>query len=61
MLTRSGDYAVTPPSGVFGDATRAALRTYAARVNLEERVTSNMLDGDAIDAVALRSMREHDV
>jgi len=60
MLARSGDYAVTPPSVVFDDATRAALRAYAARENLEERVTATTLDGGVIDAVALRYMREHD-
>ncbi len=59
MLARSGDYAVTPPSGVFDTATRRALRAYASRANLEERVTATTLDGDVIDAVALRYMREH--
>ncbi len=60
MLARSGDYTVTQPSGVFDDATRMALRAYAARANLEERVTASTLDGSVIDAVALRYMREHD-
>ncbi len=60
MLALSGDYAVIPPGGDFDDATRTALRAYASRTNLEERVTTSTLDGGVIDAVALRYMREHD-
>ncbi len=60
MLARRGDYAGASPSGVFDEATRMALRAYATRENLEERVTTATLDGGVIDAVALRYMREHD-
>ncbi len=53
ILTRTGDYA-GDPTGVFDAATRAALRAYMGRENLEER----LIDGDTIDAVVLRHLRE---
>jgi len=60
ILASSGDYNETPggeqgsPSdGVLDDATRAALRSYMGRENLEERLVT----GDVIDAVVLRYMR----
>lgn len=55
MLTHSGDYRVAPPSGVYDAETSAALSSYMARENLEER----QVEGDVIDAVVLRYMREH--
>ncbi len=60
ILTRTGDYTGTPrgeplsPRGVLNEATRAALRSYMGRENLEERMTGEK----AIDAVVLRHMRE---
>jgi uncharacterized Ntn-hydrolase superfamily protein len=52
LLARTGDYRAAP-SGVFDDATRAALDAYMGRENLEERAA----DGDVIDAEVLRYMR----
>ena len=52
LLARTGDYRAAP-SGVFDDATRAALHAYVGRENLEERAA----DGDVIDAEVLRYMR----
>jgi uncharacterized Ntn-hydrolase superfamily protein len=52
LLARTGDYRAAP-SGVFDDATRAALDAYMGRENLEERA----VDGDVIDAEVLRYMR----
>lgn len=63
ILTRSGDYTEAPattlttataaPGGVLDERTRAALRAYMSRENLEQRTT----EGDAVDAVVLRYMR----
>jgi uncharacterized Ntn-hydrolase superfamily protein len=52
LLARTGDYRAAP-SGVFDDATRAALDAYMGRENLEERAA----DGDVIDAEVLRYLR----
>jgi uncharacterized Ntn-hydrolase superfamily protein len=52
LLARTGEY-MAAPSGVFDDATRAALDAYMGRENLEERAA----DGDVIDAEVLRYMR----
>jgi uncharacterized Ntn-hydrolase superfamily protein len=52
LLARTGDYRAAP-SGVFDDATRAALDAYMSRENLEERAA----DGAVIDAEVLRYMR----
>ena len=51
LLARTGDY-VAAPSGVFDDATRAALDAYMDRENLEERAADGV-----IDAEVLRYMR----
>src|SRR5919202_1215056 len=51
LLARTRDYTAAP-SGVFDDATRAALDTYMGRENMEERAA----DGDVIDAEVLRYM-----
>ena len=61
LLTRTGDYTQTSlgdaesPGGILDDATRAALRSYIGRENLEERLADG--DEDVIDAVVLRHLR----
>ncbi len=53
LLSRTGDYA-SPISGTYDDITRAALRSFVGRENLEER----WFEDTRIDRVVLDFMRQ---
>jgi uncharacterized Ntn-hydrolase superfamily protein len=56
LLARSGDY-TGPVSGMFDDATFAALEQYGGRENLEERLLHDKADA-RLDRVVLDFMRQ---